>query len=233
MVPAGAPWAGWNVEAGQQYLIFSDLTSGLPAMIKSPTGSLMVTDDEDAVADVDLILNSGALSLREQASAASAVIRSPGKPRSLFMSQYAAAILAAGSDADTAQLADSIENSRESVFSDMAKGSLLSSLWDRLRQQDERGENLLRVFVTMTARYLIGPVKTLDQSQVKIKPVILRNYLPWILSSERAMVTLRTRLEPGLAGRIREEAHRMAADDQLPAEYRTRFRQLLELLSAR
>ena len=129
----GFSWVDVDIQAGQQYLIFSDPKPSLAAMVELSSGyrsgAYLVTDKEDAVADVDLILHSAPLTLWEQASMVSVAIAGAVKPRSAFLTPYGAAILAAGSDSDTAALAQSIEHSRASAFSDMAKRGLLFKLW--------------------------------------------------------------------------------------------------------
>ncbi len=228
MVPTGSPWAGWNVERGQEYLIFSDRGAGLAATIESPAGEYLVTTNEDAVADVELILGSASLDVREQAAAASAAIGGV-KQRSLMFAEYAAALLAAGSDGDTAVLAHAIENSKKSAFSEWAKGSLLGQLWSGLRVLDNGPENPLHVFVTMTARYLVEAPDNPAEGHPDIRASVARNYVPWILGSERAKSILRTALPSQLADKLREKA-RMCGDSQLSSAERARMRQLANVL---
>jgi hypothetical protein len=231
----GYPWIGLDIDAGQQYVIFSDPKPTLAAMVELPSGyrsgAYPVTDKEDVVADVDLILQCAPLTLREQASMVAAAIAGAAKPRSAFLARYGAALLAAGSDSDAAALVQSIENGRDSAFSDMAKGELLFEVWSHLRQVDKPPEDLFHVFVTMTARYLVGAPDHPDPGQPDIRAGMLRNYVPWILGSERAKTMLRTALAPALAEQFRKRALQVAADDWFPAEDRARLRQLAEFLS--
>ncbi|MGA9626900.1 MAG: hypothetical protein WBL65_19945 [Bryobacteraceae bacterium] len=231
----GVSWTDFDIQAGQQYLIFSDPKPRLAAMVELPSGAYPVTDKEDAVADVDLILHSASLTLREQASTVSAAIAGAAKARSLFLARYGAALLAAGSDSDTAALAHSIENSRESAFSNMGRDTLLYGLWSHLRELDKPPDNLCHVFVTMTARYLVGATGHPDPGPFNIPDIrdpIRQNYVPWILGSERAKAVLRAAPAPALAEQVRKKALQAAADDWYSPTYLARLRQLAEILEA-
>lgn len=232
---SGFSWEILDIDAGQQYLIFSDPKPSLAAMVEFPSGAYPVTDKEDVIADVDLVLHSAPLTLREQASMVSAAIIGAAKPRSAFLARYGAALLAAGTDSDTVALAQSIENSRASAFSDMAKWSLLGGLWSHLRELDKPPDNLSHVFVAMTARYLVGASDHPDPGPFNIGDIrdpIRQDYVPWILNSERVKAALRAAPAPALAEQVRKKALQSAADDWYSPTYLARMRQLAEILSS-
>ena len=222
-------WTGQQLKIGQQYLITSDKNT-LPDLFESPAGVVLVTQKEDTLGDVDLILRSASLPLREQASAVTMALTDPVKPHGSFLSNYVAAVLQAGSDAETVALAEAIESSTESAFSDMGKSSLLYQLWVQSSESAKPRDNLFRTFVTMTARYLLVEPEQRNVDLPDLRVAILHNYLPFILGSERARSALRTALLPTVRSQVRKRALELVEDNRLPADQRAGLRELLAVL---
>src|ERR1035438_9903427 len=97
-ISAGAPWLDHDIRAGQRYLILSRANQIGPSVFASTLAPVPVTDQDDPVGDLDLILNTEPLTLHQQASAVAAVITASGTPHSYFLGRYAADLLAAGSE---------------------------------------------------------------------------------------------------------------------------------------
>jgi hypothetical protein len=65
-------------------------------MFAEPELAELITAQVDTVADVELIIGSTAAPVQQQARAVADVLRRAVKPRSRFLAEYAAALLAAG-----------------------------------------------------------------------------------------------------------------------------------------
>jgi len=224
-------WTARPVRAGLSYLVFSDSKSPLVSQFESPFGVSLITDKDDAVADVDLVVRSQLLSLGEQISVVAEALTGPGKPRSEYLADYAAALLRAGNEADTASLAQTIENTPDLALSDLARGGFLFALWSQATSSDPCPNNLLHVFVTLTARYLLadrGPQDVLDH----IRRGILNNFAPWILSKQRPRQVFQTALTPALRQQFRKRTLELAAELRFPAAHQERLRRLLDGVDA-
>jgi len=229
----GNPWLVQNdVRPGQQYLLFSNLKSGLRAMIEAPSQLYLVPDDEDATADIELILKCSSLTLREQALAVSEAIDGAGKPRSFLLGQHAGALLAAGSDAETGPLAQSIEKCRDSTFSAWAGSCLLAPLWRRLQEHADVPDQVLHMFITMSARGLVASGERVDPDRPDGRRQILRDYVPWIVGSERAKAVLRVAPAAAVADRLRRGVLQAPASEQYSNWDLAQVKKLADILRA-
>lgn len=233
-IPMEAPWSSQvHVEAGQQYLIFSRVTSSLAAAFEFPSTSWLITDREDAIGDLELILRSESTTLPEQVSSVSALISAGAKPRSFILAQYAAGLLLVGSNSETAVLAQTIENGETTAFSDIARGSLIGALFDRLRESGKTPDNALQVFVTMTARYIVDAPDQVEAGTPDIRVPILAGIVPWILGSEPALAAFHKAMTPSLAEQFRKKALQLRDDNRFRAQDRARLQKLAAAIQTR
>jgi hypothetical protein len=225
-------WQGTYVEAGQRYLILSDPKHEWRAMVQEPFRAILITDKEDVVADMELVLACAGQPTPEQALSVSAAIRGAVKPRSWLVASYASALLAAGPASDTAVLSQAIESSAGTAFSDLAKSGLLGSLLERLKGIEKPPDSLVHLFVTMVARYLADAPDHPDPSEPDIRVSILGNHIPWILGSDRAKAVLETELPAALAVRFRKRALELTGNGVFPVEDREELKRAAELVKA-
>jgi hypothetical protein len=189
-----------------------------------------VTDREDTIGDLELILNSADLTLHQQASALAGVIAASGTPHSYFLGNYAAGLLAAGSEADTMGLARAVEDSTDRTFSDLAKLLLLSDLLGESKSATKPPENLLKTYVVMTARYFLLQPDAPNPDVPDLQQDIMLRHLPWLVRSERAKALMRTALPPSLSQRLQKKALDLAADERIRPEHRLLMKELLPLI---
>ena len=126
-------------------------------MVAEPRSALRVVDGEDAVGDVELILELAGRPVAEQADRIAAEL-SGAKRHSLLLTQYISAILAAGSDSDSVHLAQALDGAGALAFSDEAKGAFVGQLRsDILWPEDSTRtpENLLHTYLNLVIRYFI------------------------------------------------------------------------------
>lgn len=224
-------WSDKDVRRGQQYLIFSNVKNkSLGVMFESADMAEPVSGSEDTIEDVNLVLSTSALPLYRRSQLVADALQNPAKPRSRFLAEYAAAILAAGTDSDTTPLASSLETVNIGSFSQPARSYLLWQLFQQGRTADYPPNNLLQVFVTLVARYFVAgpeqPPPELDPLQVEI----LQNYVPWIRSSERAAAILRKESSLPMMQEVRHKTAQIAADTRIAVERRTQVREFLNLI---
>lgn len=229
-ISAGAPWSDNNIQAGQRYLILSRAEQIGPSVFASALAPVPVTDQDDPVGDLELILNTEPLTLHQQASAVAGALGASGTPHSYFLGRYAAALLAAGSETDTMDLARALEESTDHAFSDFAKHVLLSELCDRSRSAAEPPKSLLNTYIVMTVRYFLLPPKESTLDLPSLRDGILSNHIPWLLNSERAKVLMRAALSPDLRQRLRKQVLSLAADERQRPERRQLMKELLPLI---
>ncbi len=109
IISAISPWSDNNIQAGQRYLILSRANQIGPSAFASTFAPVLVTDQEDPIGDLELILNTETLTLHQQASAVAEAITASGTPHSYFLGNYAAGLLAAGLESDTMGLVRAME----------------------------------------------------------------------------------------------------------------------------
>jgi hypothetical protein len=225
-----SPWSDSNIQAGQRYLILTAARQVLPSVFASTVGPLLVTDQEDMVGDLELILNTESLTQHQQASAVAAAISASGTPHSYFLAHYAAGLLAAGSDADTLALARAVEESTDHAFSHDAKVALLGMLWDQSKSATKAPENLLKTYFFMTTRYFLLPPDAPNPGRPSLREEILSRAIPWLVGSEQAKALIRTALPPALRQQLRTQAVALAADERQRPERRQLMKELLPLI---
>jgi hypothetical protein len=179
------PPQGWDMilqlEAKRSYLILSR-EEGQPKLVfESPESVLMLSDGEDAVGDVALILDSRSSNLTDKVSGFAAILRQ-GKSRSFFLAQYAVVLLKVGPEPERKQIVRSIEDAREAAFSDRAKWSLLFGLWELSNghSPSSSDDHIRHLLTTLTARYLIAMPDPLSGSEPDWRDMIARKFVPLI-----------------------------------------------------
>jgi len=225
-----APWTDIRIQAGQRYLILSTAGQIGPSAFASNLGPVVVTDREDTIGDLELILNSERLTLHQQASAVAAAIAAAGTPHSYFLANYAAGLLAAGSDSDTAGLARAFDVSNDQSFSDFARVMLLGDLWSQCKSAAQAPDNLLRTYMIMTARYFLLPSAEPTLELPSLREECLRTHIPWLLGSERSKSLMRTELPPTLGRRLRQQILALAVDQRQRPDRRQLMQELLALI---
>jgi hypothetical protein len=193
---------------------------------------LQVVEGEDLVSDVELIINIEPLTLRQQLSAVAGALHNSSAAHSGLLGEYAAGLLAIGSESDTMELTQAIETSSETVFSDLARFLFLTSLWDESKSARTPPRNLIRTYAVMAIRYLPAEPSIPSLTVPSLRSSILTRDLPWILSSETARGILRTMPPSGLATQTRSKVQAMASDGRLTSEERSALRVLAGILSA-
>jgi hypothetical protein len=212
-------WIAAEIRAGRRYLIFSDQRIPISAMFEAPSGLWPVTDKDDVVNDVQLILDSASLALGQQAAAVARALESSDKPRSGFLAEYVADLLAQGPDSDVAPLVHMIEQAKASTFSNAFEHTLLNMLWNGARTGNP-SESALHIFVMTMARCLIQGPDRPGPGEIDIRANILRQYVPWILGSQRAKGAFQAALTPVLAEALMRKTQQWAQDDKLTEEKR-------------
>jgi len=223
------PWSRIELSAGSQYVVHS-LAIGLVEMVQHPDVVAAVPSDQDYVGDLEFILSSAGLTVADQVSGAAQLISTSPVPRSPQLVPYLIALMMAGSSGDRARLAGAIEACSRTAFSEWAKNGLLWGVWDWLRGEKDPEDCVVHLLVTVTARYLGDAPDTLPVNVPDLRLPIARYDVPWILASERAKAMLRTELGPALAGRVRENALRLADDFRFTAVERGGMKELADLV---
>lgn len=234
---------GWQrmmfreIRAGQRYLLFSDREfpgrgAGLVAIFQSPRLVMPVTKEDDPVADVQLILASAALPLRQQADRAASALSGGGQPRSVLLANYVVALLTEGTETDTAALVQTLEYTPASVFSDFGKGGLLGQLWYLARSRSA-SQSRLHLFVVLTTKYLVSAPDEWHSPEPGISVRGMMGYMHWILGSERALAVFRRELNPVVIDEFRARALKIVVDGRFPSQQRADLRAALDMLSAR
>ena len=214
------------IQVGQRYLLFSSLKD-LPIVFATTPGPVLASGKEDVIGDLEVMLNSESLSLAQQASAVAEAVANPTATRSHLLAEYAAHLLAEGSQTDTALLAKVIEQCSDETFSVLGRWKLLHELAYESQSGSRGPDNLVHVFVTMTARYFLlgryeGTLLVPD-----LHEVILTGYIPSILQSERATTMMRQALGPTLHEQFAKKVQEAAAEERHPLTRREQLRQFL------
>ena len=219
-----------EIEPGQRYLIFSPGTQGLPGMFASTLSPVPVAPDEDVASDVELIVNLGHLTLQQQATAVATSIRTTTVPHSWLLGQYTAGLLAAGSDRETSDLAQTIESSPDGTFSFLGKFLFLASLWGASQSATSPPRNLIHVYAVMAIKYLPAKADPRSLDLPDLRTDILSRHIPWIVKSERATSLLRAVTPSESAARAARKAQEMSADGHLQDNERSELRLIAALL---
>ena len=153
------------------------------------------------------------------------------RPRSRFLAEYVAVLLAAGPDAQTSMLARALDDATILPLSDDAKRAFLGSLLQQSWTADHPTGSLLRGLVTSTARFFMA----FDRPREGFRPIqvdILQNQVRWIGTSDRATAAMRA-LAPAILQPLRKRAVELAADNRLAPEHRALVNQLLAIIKLR
>lgn len=235
MIGVGEPgWLRTHAETGRQYILGADPKQALISMVQDPVWVGQVPDNEDFAGDLELMIASAHLSLADQASAVAAALAAPTIPRSGQLAQYAVALLAEAPSSDTAVLSQAIEQGGRNALSPSGKSTLLWCLWSEVRDQAAifdrvPADNLLHLLITATARYFL---EAPNSPEADLRLAIIRNELPWILSSGRAKEMIRTELSPALAEQFRQRAlkEKDGGDARFSAADRETLKRLAEFI---
>jgi hypothetical protein len=202
-------------------------------MFASPSSVYLVTAEEDAVGDVELILNSSKLPIQQQAAAAAEVIGRSGIQHSSFLAEYIATLLRVDSDGVTAGLAQATENSSNLAFSPRAKSALLFQLWFQSNSAGMVSDNLVEVCVRMTARYFATESDTPDSKSPDIRGAILTTYIPYILKSERMIAEFRNAVRPEGALQFQKMASALLTDQRYSMDQKAHLQKLVDIMNTR
>jgi hypothetical protein len=215
-----------ELRQGLRYLIFSQSKGDPPVILGSPSASYPLSGEDDAVADVELLVNCASQSLPQQASALALAIGSTTRPHSPYLAEHASVLLRLGDDSETADLMRSIERAKLSAFTNLAQHAFLSSL---APLHGTPPGNALRVFLTIAIRNLIDEPQACDPSDAILSgPKILRTYGPSILASEKALGLLKHGLDRDLLVRFQDKAAGLVTDPRLTQEERVLLQPLLK-----
>lgn len=223
-------WSYRDLEAGQSYLIFSNIKQGFGAMFASPAIAERIAGEVDLVADVELIVSSVSRSAAQQAEAAANALRSVPRARSRFFAEYALALLVAGRVDETAALADAVENGDVSMLLEETKSSLLWGLFQQVRRVDSSHARLVQLFVSLNCRSLSEALGHAELAP--LQAAILENYVPWILDSPQAVMSLRT-LPMSVKQALIRTTSQLITNGGVSKEGRDRARQLQDQISER
>jgi hypothetical protein len=231
--PFGRPstWTGRKIEAGLKYLVFTNARDGLVPAFQTPEIILAITDQEETLADADLILGLGTESIRQQAEAVATVLAHPSKFRSVLMAEFIASLLAMGSASDTAGLRDALEDNLDAAFSNRVQGTLLVRLASRAGSLTHPPENQLHAFVTVAVKRFLSEPNEGGAPLTAAQRGLLDNYLQWILESERASAVMRTGLAPTLRDRLHARIAVLLQGPSLDSEQRSKVGRLSTLLA--
>jgi hypothetical protein len=228
-------WTQWNLPSTGRYILMTEYAQDLKTMVAEPRSALRVVDGEDAVGDVELILELAGRPVAEQADRIAAEL-SGAKRHSLLLTQYISAILAAGSDSDTVHLAQALDGAGALAFSDEAKGAFVGQLRsDILWPEDSTRtpENLLHTYLNLVIRYFILDAHEGRRGPLRVQDLILWSHLPRIRASERMMAALkRLALSPEDGDLLRREAVRRQSDATLTEAARAEAGRLLQIFPA-
>jgi hypothetical protein len=223
-------WSHRDVRSGQRYLVFSDSKLGLREMVADPAAATMIADEDDPVAEVELILSSASRSIFDQALGAAAVL-APTSKHSYLLAQYVAGLLASGSEADTGPLLSALEGPGALAFSDSAKISLLGYLSQNAHGWGKGRDNLLRVYVNLVTRYFVLDAKEWRPGITRLQVEIVTNHLSEILRSDRVSTLLRQFAQNReLRQELKSRASKCASDSRLTVGQRTQARQFASVL---
>jgi hypothetical protein len=222
------PWQNQEtaIQAGQRYLLFDAISKNFPVMFSGAYGPLLVSDREDAVGDVELLLNCESLTLGQQASAVATAIEDAAVPRTHLLAEYVPQLLAAGSDSETATLAEALEHRAADAFSPRGRAELLAAL-ARLSHNGATGpDDLARAYVNVTVRYFFLKPNEVTPLEPDMHDTILRNVAA-MLGHERAMTILRRTVDPPLLRDFVKKVMEAAADAGLEESRRAPLRQFV------
>jgi hypothetical protein len=226
-----APWQNQEtaIQAGQRYLLFDAIGKDFPVIFAGAYVPLLLSDQEDAVGDVELLLNCESLTLGQQASAVATAIEGATVPHTHLLAEYVPQLLAAGSDSETGTLAEALEHRAADAFSPRGRAELLAAL-ARLSQSGATGpDNLVRAYVNVTVRYFFLKPNEVTPLEPDMHDVILR-HVAMILEHDRAMTILRRTVSPPLLQDFVKKVMEAASDARLEESRRVPLRQFAAVI---
>ena len=212
------PWTDIDILPGQRYLILSRANGSFPTAFKSCLGPILITDDEDTISDLEVILASEALTISQQASSVASALTKATKPRSYFLADYSARLLAASRDFDGVPLREAIENSPDATFSPLARLSLLDRLWDEAKSDSDAPVELLHTYIVMVARYFNVEQPASETYHRDLSSEILNRHIPFLLASRQTKRMLGDAIPVALRRKIQNRAADLIARDRLDAQ---------------
>ncbi|HLK63467.1 MAG TPA: hypothetical protein VKU19_08505 [Bryobacteraceae bacterium] len=224
--PDTSAWTGRHIQAGRKYLLLS-ARKNLREIIELPESAEELTDEIDAIGDVELILRSYQRPLNDQSRGLAEVLSGTSQ-HSVFLARYISELLAAGSDSDTALLAQTLEGAGGMALAESAKPTLLVDLSARYGLY-RSARNLRRVFANLILRYFtLGPDGP-DGRPSLVQYQILHNCLPQIRRyDENLAVLAEAGLPEDAIKRVRAKALQLAANTHVRVVQRTEARALAE-----
>ncbi len=230
----GSFWTNRQITTGQKYVIFSDSTKGLREMFEMPNSGELLTEEADPIADTEMILNTRGMRISEQSRNAALALRSSRK-HSWILARYITAILAAGYESETNELAQALETDEGALsFSDDAKITILADL--SIEFTDPRGasQNLKRVLGYLSLRYIAFESQKTDAKPTRLERLILQRPLAQFRRSEEDMNTLRSvrlRLASSSALQVWTEATLISNNASITSKERVEAEAVVELFS--
>jgi hypothetical protein len=230
-VPLYPSWSNRNVEAGQQYILFTESTEDIAAIVDHPASVESLTDDPNAIDDIEINLRAEVLPVVEQCRAVADAL-SKSQHHGRFLAEYTAALLAVASDGDTMPIVEALEAGGADAFTDRGKAGLLTWLFFKTRTANFASENSIRTLAGLTLRYLAQV--PFPGRGLHIERDILQNELPYLRGDERGQLWLRQVVLPDTVLRqLRSKAVQFSVDEHLSPESRVEARELLQLVPMR
>jgi hypothetical protein len=222
-----------GVEAGRSYLVFSNRKESLSETLEKPYGMYPVTEADDPVGDIDLIIGLASRPMAQRAHEVAVSLGSLGKPHTSILARYVVALLAAGPDSDTEELAQSLDSMGGNSFSEDAKLSLLQEGELQISGLRHPQRNLVATYVKSCVRFFLAEPESPDGRPSGWQSNFLTTYLPPIRGMETELVNVRSVISPASAVRLRKKLTDIAGDGRLQPYMRDGARQFLTLLEAR
>ena len=237
LIVSPGPWGDIDIQPGQRYLILSPAkgktlaASDFAAIFRSTLGPIAVTSNDDAVGDAETILSAVPPPLPQQAAVVATAIDNRVKSHSYLLADYAASLLAAGTDTETDGLRLAIEESDDDAFSPYARRTLLVELREESKSDRALSDNFVRVYTIMTLRYFLME-QDLGASVPDLRSMVLNSQIPWVLESERARKVLANAIAPALRQRFRDKALEVLASKKYQTNQLEPLRALLASMNA-
>ena len=222
-----------NVVVGRSYLFFSHRKEGLADTLESPYGMYPITEADDPVGDIDLILGLASLPTSQRAHEVAVSLGSPGKPHTAILARYAVVLLAAGPDSDTEELAQALDSMGGQSFSEDAKISLLVEGELQVGMQRHPPRNLAASYVNLCVRFFLAQPESPDGRPSGWQGNFLTTYLPPIRRMDGELVNFRSVISPAVAAQLRKKLADIAGDGRLQPYMRDGARQFLTFLDSR
>jgi len=225
-------WSDKALQTGQTYIVFTNARLDRTArLFEVPEMVEPVTDNVNAVSEIEWIVKSMDLPLTVQARSVARLFQPEQRSKGRFLAEYAAGLLAFGTDSDTVELAQVLETKEGSAaLSSSAQQTLLWELFQRARSVDVPPANLLRVFDRLVARNIEEAGDTTQIGLSALQVNILQNYVPWIAKSERASSMMKISIPFDEARRLRLKVDKLEQNRNISVEQREALKQFRSLI---